>query len=128
MEYSEKFKDPRWQKKRLHILDRDKFIYQWCHDANTTLHVHHIMYLNRDPWDYPDTMLVTLCKNYHLEIKDYNIRDFIIEYLFLGYDLDELYKMVSSFQHLMDILVNYNNAVDYICDMISIREYFKENG
>ena len=43
-EYAEKFKDPRWQKKRLEILERDDFSCRVCYDASNTLHVHHCFY------------------------------------------------------------------------------------
>ena len=71
MEYSEKLKDPRWQKKRLEILERDDWRCQKCLDGNTTLHVHHRKYLpNSDPWDYPDHLLITLCENCHADEKE----------------------------------------------------------
>jgi hypothetical protein len=64
--YSTKLKDPRWQKKRLQILERDEFTCQNCLDSESTLHVHHKAYIqDRDPWDYPDTLLVTLCEGCH---------------------------------------------------------------
>lgn len=65
-EYSQKLKDPRWQKKRLEIFERDGWNCQICHDSESTLVVHHRDYLpNTDPWDYPDDLLVTLCENCH---------------------------------------------------------------
>ena len=68
MSYSQKLKDPRWQKKRLLILNRDKFTCQECADDESTLHVHHIYYEpGNDPWDYPDYALVTLCESCHSE-------------------------------------------------------------
>jgi len=64
--YSEKLKDPRWQKMRLEILNRDEFMCKICGDTKSTLHVHHRRYItNRDPWDYPMDCLVTLCENCH---------------------------------------------------------------
>ena len=36
-EYSQKLKDPRWQKKRLQILERDEWNCQICHDNESTL-------------------------------------------------------------------------------------------
>ena len=63
--YSEKLKDPRWQKKRLEILQRDQWRCYYCHDANSTLHVHHLMYLGENPWDTPDECLMTLCEDCH---------------------------------------------------------------
>lgn len=64
--YSEKLKDPRWQKKRLEILSRDEWMCQYCYDSSSTLHIHHRYYIrNTDPWDYPPEALVTLCESCH---------------------------------------------------------------
>ena len=64
--YSEKLKDPRWQKKRLEILNRDKFTCQNCGDETKTLHVHHKLYIHGcEPWDYEDKYLLTLCYSCH---------------------------------------------------------------
>lgn len=63
--YSEKLKDPRWQKKRLEILQRDNWQCYYCGDTKTTLHVHHEMYLGNNPWDTPDECLTTLCEDCH---------------------------------------------------------------
>lgn len=65
MAYSEKLKDPRWQKKRLEILQRDEFKCQWCGDTKTTLHVHHDIYEGEDPWDTDELYLTTLCEDCH---------------------------------------------------------------
>lgn len=42
-EYLEKLKDPRWQKRRLEIFQRDEFTCQVCFDTESTLHVHQHM-------------------------------------------------------------------------------------
>lgn len=64
--YKEKLLDPRWQKKRLGILNRDDFECQNCHDRKETLHVHHTGYLpETEPWEHPDDMLITLCAGCH---------------------------------------------------------------
>ncbi len=66
--YTKKFLNPKWQKKRLEILERDGFICQRCYDDKSTLHVHHMYYVSgRDPWDYPAGSLVTLCDSCHSE-------------------------------------------------------------
>ena len=65
MTYAEKLKDPRWQKKRLKILERDEFGCALCGDDTTTLHVHHIAYSKGDPWDIDDSLLKTLCEGCH---------------------------------------------------------------
>lgn len=64
--YFEKLKDPRWQKRRLEILDRDKFTCCACHATELELHVHHAAYERGcDPWDAPDDALITLCQPCH---------------------------------------------------------------
>ena len=65
MTYSEKLTDPRWQKKRLLILERDGWRCIFCGDDKSSLQVHHILYKKRDPWDYPDYLYQTLCKDCH---------------------------------------------------------------
>jgi hypothetical protein len=66
MTYSEKLKDPRWQRKRLEILNRDGFKCLDCGDNRKTLHVHHKSYASgRDPWSYPDDNFITLCIDCH---------------------------------------------------------------
>ena len=67
MTYQEKLKDPRWQKKRLEILDRDEWCCQICGDGESTLHIHHKYYNNCDPWDCPEDALITLCEDCHKE-------------------------------------------------------------
>jgi 5-methylcytosine-specific restriction endonuclease McrA len=66
MTYAEKLKDPRWQKKRLEILDRDLWKCSACGDIWNTLNVHHKVYQpNIDPWAYKPELLVTLCDDCH---------------------------------------------------------------
>lgn len=64
--YSEKLKDPRWQKRRLEIFNRDNFTCRRCGDTKSTLHVHHKYYENgMEPWDYPEESLITFCEDCH---------------------------------------------------------------
>ena len=68
MTYQEMLKHPKWQKKRLEILERDNWECQICHDSESTLVVHHRRYIsNVEPWDYPNHLLVTLCEECHEE-------------------------------------------------------------
>jgi hypothetical protein len=64
--YSELLKDPRWQRKRLEILQRDNWTCQWCGDKESTLHVHHKDYESgKAPWEYEDSWLMTVCEDCH---------------------------------------------------------------
>lgn len=65
MKYSEKLKDPRWQKKRLEVLERDDFKCLICSDKKSTLHVHHVEYTEGEPWEINSDSLLTLCESCH---------------------------------------------------------------
>lgn len=68
MNYSEKLRSPLWQKKRLEILQRDNFTCLNCGDNKSHLHVHHLQYLRfKDPWEYDNDYLITLCNKCHNE-------------------------------------------------------------
>lgn len=66
MNYRQKLLDPRWQKKRLSIFERDNWKCSMCDSEDSTLHAHHVYYeYGSDPWDYPDYALITLCAACH---------------------------------------------------------------
>ena len=68
MNYAEKLKDPRWQKKRLEIFERDEWKCRRCKSDDKTLAAHHIKYRRGlEPWDYPNEDLLTLCESCHEE-------------------------------------------------------------
>lgn len=71
--YSEKLKNPKWQRKRLEALNRDNFTCQHCKDTETELHVHHLKY-KKEPFDADLEDLVTLCKDCHY-IETYFIKE-----------------------------------------------------
>ena len=64
MKYSEKLKSPKWQKKRLEILQRDNFTCICCGDTETELHVNHLKY-SGEPWEAKNENLETVCKVCH---------------------------------------------------------------
>lgn len=69
--YSEKLKDPKWQKKRLEIFQRDGFRCARCFNDTSMLAVHHKVYIKgNEPWDYDNDLLVTLCEECHSDIKE----------------------------------------------------------
>lgn len=66
--YSEQLRDPRWQRKRLEIMQRDGFACIACGSTIKTLNVHHIQYVaGHAPWEYPDSELHTLCQDCHAD-------------------------------------------------------------
>jgi len=57
-----------WQDRAHQIKTRDNLKCQTfdCTTPNDILQVHHLDYFNfRDPWNYPDDLLITLCKTCH---------------------------------------------------------------
>lgn len=75
--YSEQLQNPAWQRKRLEIFQRDKFICQLCLDPGTQLQIHHKAYLkDRAPHEYEPYYLVTLCKHCHAIVTELKINLF----------------------------------------------------
>jgi len=62
--YKEKLRDPRWQRLRLEIMQRDQFKCCCCGDSSETLNVHHLKY-SANPWDTHPDDLETLCHLCH---------------------------------------------------------------
>lgn len=65
MTYAEKLRDPRWQRKRLEVLDRDQYTCRECKATDKPLHVHHVKYEKGDPWHIESAYLMTLCESCH---------------------------------------------------------------
>ena len=64
--YAEKLLDPRWQKLRLEVLQKDDFTCQYCGNKEKTLHVHHFCYpKSGNPWESELGDLMTLCSDCH---------------------------------------------------------------
>lgn len=76
-EREELYKDPRWKKKRLEILKRDKYKCQIC--GCNAQDVHHIKYINsyNAPWDIENDYLVSLCKKCHYKFDGTSSDDYI---------------------------------------------------
>lgn len=72
LKYSDKLKDPRWQKKRLEVMARDNFACKLCGDSESTLNVHHKKYTESNIWDERLDNLITLCNHCHYIIHNYN--------------------------------------------------------
>lgn len=67
--YQEKLLDPRWQRKRLELFDRDNWTCLACGATKRTLHIHHISYfLQLEPWEYPGEYYKTVCYKCHKKV------------------------------------------------------------
>jgi hypothetical protein len=63
---TELYKDPRWQKRRLEVFERDGWCCSICPNNDLTLHAHHLYYEEGlKPWEYPLEAIVTLCESCH---------------------------------------------------------------
>ena len=63
--------DERWKKRRMEILSRDNHQCVNC-KSQEKLQVHHRQYhfqiklrKFKEPWDYPSTLMITLCEKCH---------------------------------------------------------------
>lgn len=64
--YYEKLKDPRWQKKRLEVMQANDFTCEICFDTTKTLNVHHKEYFKGlEPWEYEIEQLSCICETCH---------------------------------------------------------------
>lgn len=66
LKYHEQLKDPRWQKRRLKVMEYAHWRCQVCGAKEITLHCHHSYYLRgKLPWQYPDGAIICVCENCH---------------------------------------------------------------
>ena len=66
LSWKEQYKHPNWQRKRLEILERDRFACRMCLNKDSQLHVHHLKYdKTKFIWQIHEMYLVTLCEMCH---------------------------------------------------------------
>lgn len=64
--YFEKLKDPRWQKRRLQLLEAAGWACEECGVKEKELHVHHGCYgRGVEPWEYANVTMHVLCVECH---------------------------------------------------------------
>lgn len=100
--YSEKLKDPRWQKLRLLVLERDGFMCQCCGDETNPLNIHHKLYIfGREVWEYSLEELTTFCEDCHKQVTDIKKEiKLTIDLNFDGPDyLGELKNLIDVLKH-----------------------------
>ena len=80
-------------------MHRDDWTCRFCGDKNNTLHVHHLTYLpNKEPWDYPEDFLITVCEACHKEEERLKSEDMFLlkRYLLIGLDRRSLYSLATE--------------------------------
>ena len=68
MKHISNYRSKQWREFRVRIFTRDSWCCVVCGKTfdEAELHLHHTRYLpGRAPWDYPDELLITLCKGCH---------------------------------------------------------------
>lgn len=127
--YSEKLQDPRWQKKRLEILERDCWQCVYCQDKESTLHVHHLKYKGA-PYEADNADLETVCKYCHRLIEYYKNFEGV---KFIRYNCCEgklFFVTVKDDNHIFfTIITPDEEAIDF-CSfdrelLYKLRKYFK---
>jgi hypothetical protein len=64
--YKERLRDPRWQRRRLELLEKAEWACEECGATERTLEVHHTWYRkNALPWEHSDSELRVLCDQCH---------------------------------------------------------------
>lgn len=124
--YAEKLKDPRWQKKRLEIMERAQWRCEVCYRGDKTLHVHHDKYGAGEPWEAQDSDLFCLCSTCHeavhaLKIKaqllkdTYQSKDFIcIEIAATEYYFKRRFSELPPFACAIGAAIEYGKIKDGI--------------
>lgn len=102
--YTDLLKDPKWQRKRLEIMNRDSWKCGICQDDSEMLVVHH-KYYDKDkmPWQYPDKAYITLCFDCHNELhKDQKqLHSDIIEHFKRSeFSMEEVWEIAKVFKYL----------------------------
>lgn len=97
-EYFVKLQDPRWQRKRLEILDGAGWKCEDCGDSTSELQVHHCVYLKGvEPWDYSAVTLMSLCHVCHKKRQAIEQMTVALFAKFLRFQtIDEVYAIASS--------------------------------
>lgn len=116
--YSEKLSDPRWQKRRLDILQRDNFSCQYCYSKDKKLNVHHRYYVSkRDPWIYPSWALVSICDDCHQSYHSYSMNYF--------YNFEDFIDSLSGGNYTDDFANNIRILIESNSDYHKIETFKK---
>jgi hypothetical protein len=123
-DFTDQYKDPRWQKKRLQIMERDEFMCISCQETEKTLNVHHLEYIkDKFIWDYPNSELITLCEDCHKEITE--IINFIIsEIKHMVVCPDSFWEFANIYKEIRKL--KYPPDLNQACDLLRALNKFKK--
>lgn len=128
--YAELLKDPRWQKKRLEVMQRDGFRCQHCLRDDKPLQVHHLVYdKDKKPWEYEDNQLITLCEDCHQNETEENSEIYNrFKVLVNQFKKSKLSLSVLNciLGQLSEFLYSFNENEEYDqCDKDAIKEFIE---
>lgn len=99
MDYKEKLKRKEWIDRRNEILKRDNYQCTKCKSKHK-LQVHHKAYVSdREPWEYTDHYLITLCEKCHKkEHKDKSVGTYFVKSLpiYIPSNQKDCYKIITN--------------------------------
>ena len=101
MTYAEKLKDPRWQKKRLEIFNRDNWKCTKCGNDKITLAVHHESY-SGNPWEVSNDKLTTICEPCHKKEHNIQTKDFRLNQPLIVKEIYDISKKFIYFSKVSD--------------------------
>lgn len=95
----EQLRDPRWQRRRLDILQRANFSCEYCGRADLPLHVHHGLYhKGHAPWQYADDELKSLCEECHRD--EHALREVLKQWL-CCMNLNQISELYECAAHIL---------------------------
>ena len=106
------YKDPRWQRRRLEILESRGWECESCGAKDQTLEVHHCFYewpWKNEIWDYPDNCFLVLCEDHH---EEWHRKKLELDKLCAGFFSGDLDKAIGLLRGLRcqavgdDVLLN----------------------
>jgi hypothetical protein len=128
--YAELLHDPRWFKKRLEILERDEFKCQQCYEKDKTLNVHHLLYLSdKDPWDYPNELLITLCEKCHKfeSVDTYNLdKTFSRAFRAFEFSDEDMEELILVLSRVREKRYNPTDLVEAIAHITTNKSIFNK--
>jgi len=115
--YARKLTNPKWQKVRLLIFQRDQWACCNCGNTEEQLEVAHLKYTRWNPWEEDLENLLTLCHSCHMSMdgarEDANLRADIEE----NGDADESIYSIEEEEELSPLVKMFNKE----CRRIGIR-------
>jgi hypothetical protein len=124
-------------------MHRDGWSCRSCRDNSSTLHVHHLRYIeDKEPWEYDDEWLVTLCEGCHHDahIKNnitttrdsFDIKYFIDKYAFLSsrrlFHTVEFHKGVIYLHLRDDVKFKLDGVIGMMYFLARLKDFAEKNG